>query len=175
MFSTITIDGTDWNLPCKIKREAELKASEISGMMMDKSYFNDVIGTYMKYTVNLVVPVGRENAYAALYEILADPVDGHTFVLPYSQTTVTITGRIEVISDELWREEGGVKTWRKTTFTIIANHPTKTYTLGEAIQRGLTPLPQVIDVEDGTIYQYSSETGWHEITEPYPDADEVAY
>ena len=170
MFS---IDGTEWNMPCKITREASLTASEISGMMLDKSYFNDVIGMFLKYTVSVVVPLGQENLYSSLYEVLTDPVDGHTFVLPYNQDMVTIAGRIEVVSDEYFRETNNHKVWRRTQFTVIANHPTKTYTLGEAIERGLTPLPSVRDVEDGAVYEYHTDTGWEEIE--LIDADEVAY
>lgn len=170
MFS---IDGTEWDMPCKITREASLTASEISGMMLDKSYFNDVIGMFLTYTVTIVVPLGKENFYSQLYEVLTDPVDGHTFVFPYNQDTVQITGRIEVVSDEYYKEYGGRKIWRKTSFTVTANHPTKTYTLGEAVARGLTPLPSVVDVEDGAVYEYHANTGWQEIE--LKDADEVAY
>lgn len=175
MFSSFTIDGITWDLPCKITREAKMEASEISGMMMDKSYFNDVLGTFMTYGITIVVPLGKESMYSTLYEMLTDPVADHSCVLPYNQDVINIVGRIETVSDELYREENGVKIWRRTSFNIIANHPTKTYTLDEAITRGLTPLPSVEDVEDGAYYQYSSENGWVEIEEPYPDADEVAY
>lgn len=170
MFS---IDGTEWNMPCKITREAAMTASEISGMMLDKSYFNDVIGMFLTYTVSVVVPLGKENVYSALYEILTDPVDAHVCVFPYNQDTVEITGRIETVSDEYYRDVNGHKVWRKTTFTVTANHPTKTYTLSEMVQRGLTPLPSVIDVEDGAVYEYHTDTGWQEIE--LTNADEVAY
>ena len=170
MFS---IDGTEWNMPCQIQRQAEMKASDISGMMLDKSYFNDVIGMFLTYTVTIVVPLGKENVYSELYEILTDPVDAHVCVLPYNQTTVQITGRIETVSDDYYREVNGHKVWRHTTFTITANHPTKTYTLAEMVQRGLTPLPSVVDVEDGAVYEYHADTGWEEIE--MIDADEVSY
>jgi hypothetical protein len=35
------LDGMSWDIPCDIERIAEMKASEISGMLLDKSYFND--------------------------------------------------------------------------------------------------------------------------------------
>lgn len=172
MFS---IDNTTYNMPCKITREAKMEASEISGMMLDKSYFNDVLGTFMTYGITVVVPLGKEDLYSSLYETLTDPVDAHTFVLPYNQTTVVITGRVETVSDEYYREYNSAKVWRKTSFSVIANHPTKTYSLAEMVSRGLTPLPNVANPEDGTMYKYVEGSGWVEITEPYPDADERAY
>ena len=96
MFS---VDGIQWTLPCDIERTAEMEASEISGMLLNKQYFNDVIGTYLRYTVRIVVPFGGEAEYSQLYEILTDPVDAHSFVLPYNRDNISITGRVERISD----------------------------------------------------------------------------
>ena len=38
-----SIDGLEWNVPCQIERTSEMTPSEISGMLLDKSYFNDVV------------------------------------------------------------------------------------------------------------------------------------
>ena len=46
MFS---VDGVQWDVPCRIVRTAEIAASEISGMLLDRTYFNDVLGTWMRY------------------------------------------------------------------------------------------------------------------------------
>ena len=172
MFS---IDNTIIRLPAKIVRSAQMTPSEISGMMLDKSYFNDVIGTYMSYTVAVVVPLGKEGLYDILYEILTDPVDAHSFVFPYNQTSINITGRVENVTDELYKEIGGKNIWRKTQFTVIANHPSKAYTLSEMINRGLTPIPNVSEPEADAVYEYDPEQGWIELDAPYPDVDEVAY
>lgn len=170
----LTVDGVGYDLIANVKRKAEMRPSEISGLMLDKTYFNDVIGMYLSYDVEISVPYGKEGEYAELYEVLSDPVDGHTFVLPYNQETVEITARVEVISDAYHHHNSkGVHYWRDTVFTITANHPTKEYTLGEMVERGLTPLPSVVDVEDGAIYEYHTGSGWQEIT--IEDADEVAY
>lgn len=174
MFS---IDGNDWNIPCEISRTAELTASEISGMLLDKTYFNDVLGTFMKYDIKIVVPHGKEGLYSQIYEILTDPVDAHTFVLPYNQDTVTITGRVETVSDKYYRKVGDLTIWRGTQFTVIANHPTKTYTLGEAVERGLSPFPDIVQpVEDGSLWQFTTANGWETyVPTEYTDGDEVAW
>ena len=171
----LTVDGTDYpDLIANVKRKAELRPSDISGFLMDGSYFNDVIGMYLSYDVEISVPYGKEEIYADLYEVLSDPIDGHSLVLPYNQTEVELVGRVEVISDTYHHHNSrGVHFWRDTVFTIIANHPTKAYTLGEMVERGMTPLPNIADVEDGAIYEYHAGSGWQPIT--IEDADEVAY
>ena len=156
------VDNAEIDLPCTIERIAELTASDVSGILLDKSYFNDVLGTYMKYTIAVAVPVGREGLYASLYEALSDPVDGHFFLLPYNQEYIEITGRVQTISDKYYREENGVHIWRGTKFDVIANHPSKEMSLSEVISRGLTPLPDVRFPELGDVYEYTA-SGWQQI------------
>jgi hypothetical protein len=169
-----TIDGIEWDVPCNIDRTAEMQASDISGMLLDKTYFNDVIGTYMKYDISLAIPMGYFDRYTDLFEILSNPVDAHTFVFPYNQTTIEITGRISVVSDRYYRKEGNVQIWRGTKFSVIANHPSKEMSLTEVISRGTTSIPDKVEVPDGTIYEWDAENGiWNMIT--LDDADEVYY
>lgn len=120
----ITVDGTDYEFPCDITREAQIQASELSGMLLNKNYHNDPIGTYMQYTITMAIPVTMMAEYSELYEILSDPVAGHTFILPYNQSTIQINGRVETISDRYFKK-GGVAVWRGTSFVIIANEPSK--------------------------------------------------
>jgi len=169
----ITIDGVLWEIPCKITREAEIRPSEISGLLLDKSYFNDVIGTYMTYTISIAVPLNMRDQYAAIYEILTNPVDGHTFILPYNGSTATITGRVENVQDEYVRLAGGGAYWRGTQFTVIANHPTKYYSLSEALTRGRAPLPEVSVPHDGDTWHYTD--GAWVYGSGYDDADEIYY
>ena len=156
------IDNAEIDLPCSIDRVAELTASEVSGILLDKSYFNDVLGTYMKYTISVAIPAGREGTYEILYEALTEPVDGHTFILPYNQDVIELTGRINTISDRYYREEDGVKIWRGTKFEIIANHPSKTMSLDDVIARGLAPIPDVMNPQIGDVYEFLS-SGWDQI------------
>lgn len=154
-----SVDGMQFDLPCSIERKASLTASEVSGMLLDKTYMNDVIGTFMEYTIKLAIPIGQEGDYVTLYEILTDPIDAHTWILPYNQGTIELTARVEVISDAYYKEENGVNIWRGIAFTVIANHPSKEYTLDEMVQRGLSPEPPIVMAELGDTYLYT-ENGW---------------
>lgn len=167
-----SIDGMEWNIPCTIEREAEVRSSDISGLLLNKSYFNDVIGTYMKYTVAIAVPKGMEEIYSTLYELLTNPVDGHTFILPYNDGSLTINARVTNVHDAYVRMAGDKNYWRGTKFDIIANSPTKTMDLDEIISAGLNPYPEVPEANVGDIYEYTSG-GW--TARNYADGDTVAY
>lgn len=126
-----SVDGVEWNIPCDIERISEMKSSNISGMLLNGNYFNDVLGQYLRYTVTLVVPRGQESQYTALYAMLTDPVAQHTFIFPYAQGTVSVVGRVEQISDFYAREASGF-TWRKTKFEVISNTPYRQQSLSDA-------------------------------------------
>lgn len=149
-----SIDGTEWDVPCTIERTSEMTSSEISGMMLDKTYFNDVIGTYLKYDIKLAVPKGWEHTYTELYKVLTDPIGVHVFVLPYSDGIVTINGRIDSVKDVYVRKPNGKMHWRGIAFTVQASTPTKMYELGELLQIGLPPLPNDSGAAEGTTYVY---------------------
>lgn len=138
---------------------AEVRPSGISGLLLDKSYFNDVIGTYMQYTVSLAVPIDRPADYGAIYEALTDPVDGHVFALPYNQDIIEITGRIASVSDVYVRLPNGGVYWKGLRFTIEANHPVKSMALEETLARGRTMVPEVMSPEVGDTWTWDG-TEW---------------
>lgn len=153
------IDGVQYNVECSIEREAEIKASDISGMLLDGTIFWDVLGTYMTYDVSLTMPLRNRGRYAALIEQLTEPVDGHQFVLPYNGSTLQLTGKVDGPADVWVKLPSGYTYWKGLKFTITANAPTKQQTLAGAISRGLTPLPDVEEPEIGDTYTYT-ENGW---------------
>lgn len=148
-----SIDGTGWPWPCDITRNADIKLSDISGLMLDRTIFNDIHGTYMSYDVVLATPIGEETIYNAFYEMLSDPIDGHSFKFPYNGGLVEITALVSDLKDTFVKMTDGTH-WKGCSFTITANHPTKYESLGEVISRGRTPIP--------------AQT-------TYPDADERYY
>lgn len=123
------IDGVRYNMLCSIERNAEIRSSDISGFLMDKSFYNDPIGTYLSYTITIAVPVGQEVNYSDLYETLTNPVAEHSVEVPYNQGTITIKGRISTVSDRYYKDESSTgtvrKVWRGTKFVITSNYPQK--------------------------------------------------
>lgn len=165
-----TVDGVQWSIPCDIKRVSEVRPSDISGMLLNKAFFNDVLGTYMQYEITLIPDPRNMADYYALYELLNSPVDGHTFVLPYNGNTVTLAARVSQVSDVYVRMPGGAVYWKGVSFTITANGPTKTESLGSVIARGLSPLPEVDNPQVGDTYTWDGSE-WDEVI----DADDIAY
>lgn len=125
MVNSIIVDGIEYDMVVSVSRTAKVTPTEVSGMMLDRKYFNDVLGTYFEYQVKIAVPTGNELEYAALYEVLTNPVSEHTFILPYNQSSLTLKARVEVVNDQLYRKEGTTTVWRGITFNIIATEPTK--------------------------------------------------
>lgn len=121
MFS---VDGIEYDVFCDITREAEIKLSEVSGMLLNKRYYNDPLATYLKYTITMAVPVTKMDQYAALYDVLTDPVASHRFVLPYNNTFVGFDARVETVSDRYFKK-GGTAVWRGTQFNVIVNDPVR--------------------------------------------------
>ena len=169
----ITVDGIQWSIPCDIKRTAEIKASDISGMLIDRSYFYDVLGTYMQYEISLIPSPQDMGAYYALWEQLSQPVDGHTFTLPYNGGTIEITGRVGSVSDVYVRLPGGGVYWKGVSFTVTGIAPSKEMSLSNVLIRGRTPLPEDTTPSTGDTYTWDG-TMWVAAA-TYEDADNIAY
>lgn len=168
-----TIDGVDYNVKCTIERAAEIKESSISGIMLNGRFFRDVLGTYYSYDIRLEMPLKNKGRYHSLIEQLTQPVDGHTFVLPYNSDTIELTGKVDDPEDVWVKLPSGYTYWDGLKFTIASNGPSKTEALSTTISRGMTPLPDVYDAEIGDTYTMTAN-GWEEIS-ALPDADEMAF
>ena len=167
-----SIDGLEWTIPCQVERTSEMRASEISGVLLDKSYFNDVIGTYIKYNISIAVPLNMTQEYENLYDLITQPVESHDFVLPYGQTTVTITGRVTDVSDQYVYIDGQKNYWKGFRFSVLSNHPTKEVELNEVLSHGMNPMPSTIGVEDGSVFTWDATEGEWQVVQ---DADEEYY
>lgn len=122
-----TIDGITYNVFCDIERQVEIKGSDLSGMLLNKRNFKDVLGSYIQYTVSMAIPVTEMAAYAELYEKLTDPVATHQITMPYNNTMITFDGTIETVSDRYFNKSNDISkgVWRGTQFTAIGATPIK--------------------------------------------------
>ncbi|MBO7670973.1 MAG: hypothetical protein J6S60_10335 [Oscillospiraceae bacterium] len=136
-----------------------MKESNISGMLLNGQIFRDILGTYYSYDIRLEMPLKNKGRYHSLIEQLSEPVDGHAFVLPYNTDTLQLTGKVEKPKDVWVKLPSGYTYWDGLAFTITANGPTKELSLSQAINRGLTPLPDVMEPAIGDTYTYTAN-GW---------------
>lgn len=116
----IGIDGTYYYFPCDISRKVRITSSDVSGMLMDRTEYNDALATYIDYTLKVAIPIDKMNEYTTFFEQLASPVDCHTFYLPYNQTYLNFKGKIDSLSDVYFRKVNGVQVWRSVTVNIRA-------------------------------------------------------
>lgn len=121
----IKVDGTTYNFPCDISREARIVSSDVSGMLMNNTEYNDALATYYDYTIKIAVPITDMTDYAAFFEQVTAPVPSHTFTFPYNQGTKDIVAKVESISDRYFREVNGVQVWRSVQLNIHALKPSK--------------------------------------------------
>ncbi len=164
----IILDGIVWDVTPEIKRISKVKSSDLSGDMMDGSYFNDVEGQYVDFECKIGVPwYYNGGKYADFYEALAAPVDGHTLIMPYNEGMMQFTVRVEVVEDEYVRRPGGRNYWRNTTVKFISNGPTRFLDLDEVLTRGRAPLPELSEGTVGDAWIYTAASGW--VHESYPD------
>lgn len=169
----LQIDGVVYDVKCEITRTAEIADSDISGKMLNRTYFHDVDGTYLEYDIRFSFPLYNQGKYSAIIEKLYEPVPAHTFIMPYNQTTITIVAKVEIVSDDYLELENGTRYWRNTRFTISTNAPIKQMTLEGAISAGLPPAPNVAAPAIGDTYMWNG-TEWVEVAE-LPDADSISY
>lgn len=121
----ILVDGTKYDFPCDITRTARIVSSDVSGMLMDRTEYNDALATYYDYTLKFAIPINRMNLYAAFFEQVTSPVDKHTFTFPYNQNKIDIVGKVESVSDVFFRSINGVNIWRSVQMTVKALEPSK--------------------------------------------------
>ena len=162
-----SVDGVEWDIPCQVERAVELQATDISGFMLNGEYFNDVMGTYMRYDVAIAVPLGMRDEYYSVFELLSAPVNKHDFVMPYNGGTIPIEGRVEDLSDAYVYMDEGNNWWKGVRFSVVANKPTKWMSFDEFEQSGM-PTPLVSEAVEGDLYEYT-ENGWQQAS--YQDAD----
>jgi hypothetical protein len=122
---TIAVDSVWYNFPCDISRKARIVSSDVSGMLMNNTEYNDALATYYDYTIKIAVPIDDMNIYATFFEAVTAPVNSHTFTFPYNQGTKDIVAKVESISDRYFREVNGVQVWRSVQLNIHALKPSK--------------------------------------------------
>lgn len=159
------VDGSRFDFPCDLERSVKLESSSNSGLMLNKQYFNDVIASYVSYTVKIAIPQGQENDYARLFELLSKPVGEHLWVFPYNQTLISFYGKIDSISDKFYRKVNGRNIWRNISFSVTATRPkeeeVKVWLIGQSLENCSTDLTDgyVVDGQ-GLSFTISPDAGY---------------
>ncbi len=117
------VDGYIFDFPCDLERKVKTESSSNSGLMMSKKILNDVIASYVSYSVKIVVPQGQEDKYTRLFNLLSTPAEERVWTFPYNQGTITFYGKVDSISDKFYRTINGKNIWRDISFEVSATRP----------------------------------------------------
>ena len=120
----VTIDGTPFDVGVVyIKRQARIEDGPNAGNSKRGDWIRDVYGTYYDYILAFDTSAGLSRAdYDTLYSILTAPVEFHTLVVPYGQSTLSFAAGITGAEDNVILMDDGT-VWGNLSITFRAKSP----------------------------------------------------
>lgn len=125
MDNIFTIDGVGYNIGVEsIARKARLSDGPNADNALSGYHMEGPPRDFFDYTFQLSADGMSRDDYDSLYEVLTSPVDSHTVVAPYGQTTLSYEAYIEVVEDTVEYMDDGT-CWGGLTVTFYAREPKK--------------------------------------------------
>ena len=120
----VTIDGASFDVGVEyIKRQARIEDGPNAGNSKRGDWIRDVYGTYYDYILAFDTSAGLSRSdYDTLYSILTAPVEFHTLVVPYGQSTLSFTAGITGAEDNVILMDDGT-VWGNMSITFRAKSP----------------------------------------------------
>ena len=120
----VTIDGASFDVGVEyIKRQARIEDGPNAGNSKRGDWIRDVYGTYYDYILAFDTSAGLSRAdYDTLYSILTAPVEFHTLVAPYGQSTLSFAAGITGAEDNVILMDDGT-VWGNLSITFPAKSP----------------------------------------------------
>ena len=120
----VTIDGASFDVGVEyIKRQARVEDGPNAGNSKRGDWIRDVYGTYYDYILAFDTSAGLTRAdYDTLYSVLTAPVEFHTLVVPYGQSTLSFTAGITGAEDNVILMDDGT-VWGNLSITFRAKSP----------------------------------------------------
>ena len=120
----VTIDGASFDVGVEyIKRQARIEDGPNAGNSKRGDWIRDVYGTYYDYILAFDTSAGLSRAdYDTLYSILTPPVEFHTLVVPYGQSTLSFAAGITGAEDNVILMDDGT-VWGNLSITFRAKAP----------------------------------------------------
>ena len=120
----VTIDGTSFDVGVEyIKRQARIEDGPNAGNSKRGDWIRDVYGTFYDYILAFDTSSGlSKEDYDTLYGILTAPVEFHTLVVPYGQSTLSFQAGITGAEDNVILMDDGT-VWGNLSITFRAKSP----------------------------------------------------
>lgn len=124
----LSVDGNYYRV---IVSSAPARAFEImegknNGLAISGREIPDVIGTKYAYSMVIEPDTDFPEDYDALYHLISAPVNSHTVVMPYGQSTIQFDARILSGNDNFTGVFGEVQRWRTLNITFKPIQPQRT-------------------------------------------------
>ena len=120
----VTIDGASFDVGVEyIKRQARIEDGPNAGNSKRGDWIRDVYCTYYDYILAFDTSAGLSRLdYDTLYSILTAPVEFHTLVVPYGQSTLSFAAGITGAEDNVILMDDGT-VWGNLSITFRAKSP----------------------------------------------------
>lgn len=120
----VTIDGTSFDVGVEyIKRQARIEDGPNAGNSKRGDWIRDVYGTFYDYILAFDTSSGlSKEDYDTMYGILTAPVEFHTLVVPYGQSTLSFEAGITGAEDNVILMDDGT-VWGNLSITFRAKSP----------------------------------------------------
>ena len=120
----VTIDGASFDVGVEyIKRQARVEDGPNAGNSKRGDWIRDVYGTYYDYILAFDTSAGLTRAdYDTLYNVITAPVEFHTLVVPYGQSTLSFQAGITGAEDNVILMDDGT-VWGNLSITFRAKSP----------------------------------------------------
>lgn len=120
-----SIDGKQFNIPfVDVKREAPF-LDKYATRTENGDLQREIIGVYYNYTLSFPNLILDREEYSELWDILTEPKEFHSFVVPGSSGTYSFTGYVSSVSDQLIRQHNGNNYWGGLSVKLIAKSPAR--------------------------------------------------
>lgn len=114
----VNIDGEVFDVGIiKVTRKPRKEYVSL-GTTLDGTEHRQALGVYFDYEVEIATKKCNVQEYDRLYEVLTDPVDEHTAILPYGQGTITIKCDISVSNDDVISDYNNFRRWSSLKITF---------------------------------------------------------
>ena len=120
----VTIDGASFDVGVEyIKRQARIEDGPNAGNSKRGDWIRDVYGTFYDYILAFDTSACLTRAdYDTLYSVITAPVEFHTLVVPYGQSTLSFAAGITGAEDNVILMDDGT-VWGNLSITFRAKSP----------------------------------------------------
>lgn len=124
MQNVVKVDGAAFDVGVSsIKRKARIPDGPNAATAKRGDWIRDVYGTFYDYVIVFDTSAGLSlSDYDTLYSILTAPVEFHTLLVPYGQSTLSFYAGITGAEDSVTLMDDGT-VWGKLSITFKAKAP----------------------------------------------------